>query len=124
MHKMIFFQWDEHYQDQLSEEIVQNLFDNYHLDSCQKQLEIVLKRQNISTVMEQCLRLCKGMEQLTVAENVIHLIVNEEIFEQLIFYEHYICYEYDNQHQILLKKCHSILNKYQQLNETKRLVTV
>ncbi len=121
---MIFFQWDEHYQDQLSVEIVQNLFDNYHLDSCQKQLEIVLKRQNISTVMEQCLRLCKGMEQLTVAENVIHLIVNEEIFEQLIFYEHYICYEYDNPHQILLKKCHSILNQYQQLNETKRLVTV
>ena len=43
MHKVIFYQWNEPYEKQLSSDIIQNLFDNFHLESCQKQLEIVLK---------------------------------------------------------------------------------
>lgn len=124
MHKIIFYQWNEPYDKQLSPDIIQNLFDNFHLESCQKQLEIVLKKQNIPVILQQCKKLCHDLEKLTVAENVIHLIVGEEIFEQMIFYEHYICYEYDNPHQILFKKCNSLLSQYQQLSEDKNLITV
>ena len=126
MNKILFYQLNENYQTVLKNdgEIIQNILNNQQLKSCREQIYYLFKKQDLQSLLAECILQCEGLQTLTVAENVIHLTIGDEIFEQMIFYDHYISYEFDNSHQFLYKKLQKILNRFHQISDEKETANI
>ncbi len=120
MKKILFYQLQNSFLDLFLNEadIISNLINNHELEVARKQLSLMLKPLDNQQIINLIVHECHDLEELIVSENVIHLSIKNEFFEQIVIFDNYISYEYDNEYKILYKKIKNVLKDFHECNET------
>lgn len=126
MKKILFYQLNDAFKETLEneEQMIENLMNNQFLHTCKEQLMYLLKRQDVQEITRKISNQCEELSNLTIQENVIHFMMGKDIFEQIIVYDYYLTYEYDNEYKILYKKLHKVLCDYKEINESQMEVVL
>ena len=126
MKKILFYQLNESFKNTLENEerMIENLMNNQNTYACKKQLRYLLKKQDVQQIIQKISNQCEELSNLTIQENVIHFMMGKDIFEQIIVFDYYLTYEYDNEYKILYKKIQKVLCDYKEINESQMEVVI
>lgn len=126
MKKILFYQLQPDFQNLFDNEsdIIGNLIANQEIDTAREQLHFMLQPIDYQHILNLIVHECHDLPELIVSENVIHLSIKNEFFEQIVIFDYYISYEFDNDYKILYKKLQRILKDYQECNELKSKIMI
>lgn len=120
MHRTYFYKLNDNYFELLKDDkiIVGNLLNNLEQKNVEKQISLMLKKIDFNEITAILKDLMKHDNNINFVDNIIHFSSSDCGFEQIIIYDYYICYDYSDNIQYLLKLSKETFKNYVKLEKS------